>query len=153
MSKSRIIATAGIALAAVSALSVTACGSTPPDYMSATTCVASIVTGPNTSYLDGNSLPGFTTYVVVNDSLSQSPADCDADIAYEGEAAPPRGDIVTILTALPKGLTPLPLTFRSRRASYTPVAAASACATGSAVRLSARSARALSLRRRSRVSR
>src|ERR1039457_704710 len=101
---SRIIATAGIALAAVSALSVTACGSTPPDYTSATMCVARIVTGPNTSYLDGNILPGFTTYVVVNDSVSQSPTDCDADIAYEGEAAPPRGDSVTILTALPKGL-------------------------------------------------
>ena len=104
MSKPGIIAIAGAALAAASALSVTACGS-PPDYTSATTCVASIVTGPNTSYLDGNISPGFTTYVIVNDSASQSRADCDDDITFEGEAAPPAGDSAMILDALPTGLT------------------------------------------------
>jgi hypothetical protein len=47
----KIISLVSAAIVAL-ALALAACGSAPPpDYTSATTCAAKIVTGPNTSYL------------------------------------------------------------------------------------------------------
>jgi len=85
-------------------------------------CVAKVTAGADTAYADGDGPGGaagtggvipnpnipagytFPTYVVINDPLSTSQADCDEDIAYEGMTKP-SSDPITYLSALPTGLT------------------------------------------------